>query len=84
MCCGRLGGVAPGARSIAVLGIARGDAFATMRAGDDRVTVATAADVYQRQWRGLAACEPAIAELHQGDETRIEIEAHFGQAIFLA
>ena len=48
------------------------------------MTVAAATHVNQRQGSRLAVGKPAVAELHQGDEARIEIEPHLGQSIFLA
>ena len=60
------------------------DVFAAMRAGDEGMTLAATVHVNQRQWRHLAIGKPAIAKLHQRDEARIKIEAHPGQAIFLA
>ena len=55
-----------------------------MGAGDQRMTVAAATHVNQRQGSRLAFGKPAVAELHQRDEARIEIEPHLGQSIFLA
>ena len=76
--------MAAGTRPVAVLHVTRADAFAAMGAGDQRVTVAAATCVNQRQGSGLAVGKPAVTELHQGDEARIEIDPHLGEAILLA
>ena len=76
--------MAAGTRPVAVRHVTRADAFAAMGAGDQRVTVVAATCVHQRQGSGLTSGKPAVTELHQGDEARIEIEPHFGEAILLA
>src|SRR5882724_7559241 len=52
--------------------------------GDNRAALAAARPMDEYERRTFVDGEPPVAELHQGDEARIEIEAHFCQPILLA
>ena len=77
-------GSAAGAGAVAILHAARFELGSALRTGDDRVAFAAAGPVHQNERWALSAGEPAVAELHQGDEARIEIKAHLRQTVLLA
>ena len=82
---GRHPAKAAGTRPVAVRHVTRADAFAAMGAGDQGVTVVAASlCAPASSGVGLPAGKPAVTELHQGDEARIEIDPHLGEAILLA
>src|SRR4029077_8529823 len=74
----------PGTGSVAKLNIARFEFGQALRTGDDRMAFSATNAVDQHQRRAFAVRKPAVAELHQRNEARVEIKTHFGKPVFFA